>query len=146
MYVRIYSICQAKSILQWQLTSDYSVLTGAGIYGTKGPLKPTQRFWNLKQLSLTPGGSFYLPISCNRPEISSVAYGDIKDGIYTFQIVNDGAKREVTIKGIPSNVKSLNLYMTDKTHSMEKIKSVNVANGTAEFSLDAACFVTLINR
>jgi O-glycosyl hydrolase len=49
LYTRILAICQPLSILQWQLTADYSVLTGAGIFGTKGPLIPTQRFWNLKQ-------------------------------------------------------------------------------------------------
>jgi hypothetical protein len=36
LYVRICSICQPLSILQWQLTADYSVMTGANIFGTKG--------------------------------------------------------------------------------------------------------------
>jgi len=36
--------------MQWQLTTDYSVLSGGSVYGESGPLKPTQRFWNLKQL------------------------------------------------------------------------------------------------
>ncbi len=101
LYVRIYSICQAKSILQWQLTSDYSVLSGGNIYGEKGPMKPTQRFFDLKQLGLTPKGSFYLPISGEASNISCVAFGDIKDGIYSINIVNNGAARKVTLKGIP---------------------------------------------
>ncbi len=131
--------------MQRQLTSDYSVLTGGGIYGTPGPLKSTQRFWNLKQLGLTPGGSFNLPIKCDRPNISCVAYGDIKDGIYTVHIVNNGAKREVTLTGLPGNVKALNMYITDEHHGMDKIKSVRVSNGKAQFTLDSACFTTLIN-
>ena len=146
VYLRIYSICHAKSILQWQLTSDYSVLTGGGIYGSSGPLKPTQRFWNLKQLSLTPSGSFYLPISCNRPNISCVAYGDIKDGIYTVHIVNNGAEREVTLTGLPSEVKQMKMYITDSAHGMDNIKTVEVNKGKAEFKLESACFTTLINR
>ena len=146
MYLRIYSICQAKSILQWQLTSDYSVLTGGGIYGTSGPLKPTQRFWNLKQLGLTPSGSFYMPIKCDRPNISCVAYGDIKDGIYTVHIVNNGAERKVKLTGLPENVKELYMYITDQNHGMDKIKSVKVSGGSAQFTLDSACFTTLINK
>jgi hypothetical protein len=33
-------------------------LTAGGVYGGSGPLKPTQRFWNLKQLGAT---EFVLP-------------------------------------------------------------------------------------
>jgi hypothetical protein len=145
-YVRIYSICQVKSILQWQLTSDYSVLTGGGIYGSKGPLKPTQRFWNLKQLGLTPSGSFYLPISCNSSSISCVAYGDIKDSVYTIHIVNNGAEREVTLTGLPRDIKFFQMYVTDQNHSMDKIEAVDVNNGKAKFDLRSACFTTLINN
>jgi hypothetical protein len=43
LYMRICAISQPLSILQWQLTSDYSPLKGMGIYGTKGPLAPTRR-------------------------------------------------------------------------------------------------------
>ena len=146
LYVRIYSVCQAKSILQWQLTSDYSVLSGGDIYGEKGPLKPTQRFFDLKQLGLTPKGSFYLPVSCKANDISCVAFGDIKDGIYSIHIVNNGAARKVTITGIPEKVKELNLYITDQNRGMEKDKAIDVDDGVAEFTLDSACFTTLINK
>lgn len=146
LYVRIYSVCQASSILQWQLTADYSVLTGSGIYDTQGPLKPTQRFWDLKQLGLTPKGSFYLPISCDRPNVNCVAFGDIKNGIYSINIVNNGAERKVTLTGLPSTIENLNMYITDKDRSMEKEKSINVNNGTAEFTSDSESFTTLINQ
>jgi hypothetical protein len=63
LYIRLMGICQPLSILQWQLTSDYSPLTGAGIFGKEGPLEPTQRFWNLKQLASTPEGLNYFPVS-----------------------------------------------------------------------------------
>ena len=146
LYIRIYSVCQAKSILQWQLTSDYSVLSGGDIYGEKGPIKPTQRFYDLKQLGLTPKGSFYLPLSCIADDISCVAFGDIRDGIYSIHIVNKGASRKVTLKGIPGNVKELNLYVTDQSRGMEKDKTVEVNNGIAEFTIAPACFTTLINN
>jgi hypothetical protein len=146
LYIRIYSICQPSSILQWQLTADYSVLSGGGIYDTPGPLKPTQRFWNLKQLGLTSKGSFYLPITGDRPNVNCVAFGDIKDGIYSINIVNNGAERKVTLTGLPKTVTSLNIYVTDKDRGMEKEKSVRVNNETAEFTLTPASFTTLVNQ
>ena len=62
-----------------------------------------------------------------------------------MHIVNNGAKREVTLTGLPGNVKALNMYITDEHHGMDKIKSVRVSNGKAQFTLDSACFTTLIN-
>ena len=61
IYVRACNIAHVKSIVQWQLTSDYSLLAGQGIYGIEGPLQPTQRFWNLKQLGMVSPGSFVSP-------------------------------------------------------------------------------------
>ncbi|MDZ7725029.1 MAG: hypothetical protein U5R06_20000 [candidate division KSB1 bacterium] len=143
-YIRILSICQAKSILQWQLTSDYSVLTGGGVYGTEGSLRPTQRFWNLKQLGLTPKGSFYLPATCDHPEITCAAFGDIDDGIYSLHIVNDGAERQITVTGLPQSLKSMDIYTTNPDKDMKKGKRIKVKEGMAEFTLEAAGYTALI--
>ncbi|MEP6466827.1 MAG: hypothetical protein ABJB05_11010, partial [Parafilimonas sp.] len=43
LYVRLLNICQPLSILQWQLTADYSPLKGGGIFGDNDSLQPTQR-------------------------------------------------------------------------------------------------------
>jgi hypothetical protein len=131
--------------MEWQLTSDYSVLTGKGLYGDNGPLRPTQRFWNLKQLGATPAGSFWMPISCNSPSISCAAAGDIAKGIYSIHLVNNGATREVTVTGIPELVKSLNIYVTDATRGMKKIRTIPVVSGKATFTLEAQTFTSLIN-
>ena len=145
MYIRICSVCQIRSILQWQLTSDYSVLTGDGIYNTTGKLRPTQRFWNLKQLGLTPGGAFNLPLTVDRPNISCVAYGDIASGSYVIHMVNSGCARQVTLKGLPETVKSLQLYVTDHQRGMKKEDRVQVSGGTAHFTLDAAGFTSFVS-
>ena len=51
LYVRCLALSRPSSILHWRLTDDYSILAG----GRNGePLRPTQRFFNLKQLNLTP--------------------------------------------------------------------------------------------
>ena len=145
IYVRACDVAHVESILQWQLTSDYSLLTGGGIYRTEGPLHPTQRFWNLKQLGLTPPRSFILPLTCDNDIISCAAFGDIADGIYSIHLVNHGASRTVTISGLPAGVKELQMYVTDSKRGMEKIKQVHVSDGNAKFTLDAYAFTSLIS-
>jgi hypothetical protein len=146
LYVRICSICQPLSILQWQLTADYSVMTGANIFGTKGALRPTRRFWNLKQLASTPVDSYSIPVSVNKENINCAAFGSTSHGTFAVHIVNNGAEREAILKGIPSYVKSFWVFVTDQTREMEKTGEVSVLNGTAELKLMPAGFITLIGR
>ena len=142
-YIRIFSVCKASSILQWQLTADYSVLTGNGIYYTKGKLRPTQRFWNLKQLDLTPPGSFNLPINSNKSDVSCAAFGDIKNGLYTIHMVNNGSKRPVALKGLPNKVKKIDMYVTNSLLGMKYVKEISVVEGVAKFIAVSASYITL---
>lgn len=146
LYMRLCSMCQPVSILQWQLTADYSLLTGNGIFGTTGALAPTQRFWNLKQLASTPGFSFAIPASVNKEEIKCAAFGSISRGQYAIHIVNNGAEREVTVKGIPPEVKYFTIYVTDRSRGMEKAGEVKADNGTVAFRLAPSGFTSLISR
>jgi len=144
LYLRIYSICQPVSILQWQLTTDYSVMAGDGIYNSKGPLRPTQRFWNLKQLGSTPPRAFSLPVTCMADAVTCAAFGDIANGRYAVHIVNNGAARQATLTGIPTGVKEMNVYVTNSERDMERTERVRVSNGKVQFSLESAAFTSLI--
>lgn len=146
LYVRLCSVCQPLSILQWQLTSDYSLLKGEGIYGTQGPLAPTRRFWNVKQLASTPEGAFSLPTVCDREEINCASFGNIARGEYAVHLVNNGAAREATIKGIPEGVSAFDVFVTDENKGMEKVQEVSVVNGTIVVKLFPASFTTLISK
>jgi hypothetical protein len=146
LYVRLCAICQPLSILQWQLTADYSLLTGNGVFGTSGPLHPTQRFWNLKQLASTPGGSFAIPAACNKVDINCAAFGNISRGEYAVHLVNNGAEREVLMKGIPPEVNYFTIYVTDSSKGMVKAGEVQVINGSAGFNLAPAGFTSLISH
>ncbi len=146
LYMKLCAICQPVSILQWQLTADYSLLTGNGIFGTTGPLQPTQRFWNLKQLASTPEGSFSIPATSNREDINCAAFGNISRGKYAVHIVNNGAEREVVLKGIPPGIKYFSLYFTDQSNHMEKTGEVQVINGNATLKLGPAGFSSLISQ
>jgi hypothetical protein len=146
LYVRLLSICQPESILQWQLTADYSLLAGGGIFGDTTKLRPTQRFWNMKQLSSTPENLKAIPISGNAKDISIAALGDNEKGIYAIHLVNNGAAREITIKGIPKNILQFKIFVTDKNRNMQQEKSVRVKNGEVTFILNQASFTSLFSK
>ncbi len=146
LYLRILSIAQPKSILQWQFTADYSVLAGGGIFNDNGPLRPTRRFWNLKQLASTPQRSFWLPVSCDKqPNLTCAAFGDIADGIYTVHMVNNGAARTATLAGLPPTVKQLRLWVTDADRGMQESDRIPVSDGKAQLHLAATSYTTVVS-
>ncbi|MEX2603605.1 MAG: hypothetical protein WD361_05355, partial [Gracilimonas sp.] len=146
LYLRILSITQAKTILQWQLTADYSLLKGGGVFGNHDEeLQPMQRFWNLKQLATTPENSFHLNIKDDSDTITAAAFGDISKGKYTVHVVNNGATREATISGLPENISELYIFVTDKNRGMEQLETISVKNGTATFTADAWSFTSLFS-
>ena len=143
LYVRMLALSEPKSILQWQLTSDYSLLAGGGVYGDTTALRPTQRFWNLKQLASTPERVYHLPMQCRRP-ISCAALGNVGEGSLALHLVNNGASRPATISGIPEGVQSLRVWVTNAARAMQESTAVPVERGRAQLTLDAASYVTLI--
>jgi len=143
LYTRLLNICQPLSILQWQLTSDYSPLIGGGIFGNNEPLHPGQRFYNLKQLASTQAHLFALPVTCTQPEISCAALGDHTKGIYTLHLVNNGPSRDVTITGLPAGIKIRHLYITNQKAYMEE-KHAKTEDGKIAFKMQATSYYTLV--
>ena len=146
LYMRLLSVCQPLSILQWQLTADYSPLIGGGIFGNNEPLHPGQRFWNLKQLSITPKELFAMPITSDKANIACAALGDNNKGVYAIHLVNNGTTRNVTLTGLPGGVKQLKLYTTTKELNMKDGGFVQVKNGQAKFTLLTTSYTTLISE
>ena len=144
LYLRILAIAQPSSILQWQLTADYSILAGGGIFNDNGPLRPTCRFWNLKQLAATPPRSFSLPVACNKSNLTCAAFGNIAGGIYTVHIVNNGATRMATLTGLPPSVRQLRIWVTGAEQGMQELGPIAVTGGKAQFSLAATSYTTVI--
>jgi len=146
LYTRIAAICQPVSILQWQLTSDYSILWGDGIYGSEGPLRPTQRYWNLKQLASTPENAFALPFVCNKEEVNCAAFGNKATGEYAVHLVNNGATRTATINGLPSDVKEVKAYVTNANTGMEEVRIAKATNGGLSVELPPISFVSILAK
>jgi hypothetical protein len=145
LYERILALSKPTSILHWQLTADYSLLTGGGVYRDSGPIRPTQRFWNVKQMAATPPNAFNLPARCDRPGLTCAAFGDIASGVYAVHVVNTGTARRTTITGLPAEVKQLRMWVTDGQRGMQEGERVAVTGGKAEFQLDATSYTTLVS-
>jgi hypothetical protein len=145
LYVRIMALSQPASILQWQLTADYSLLAGGGVFGdSASPLHPTQRFFGFRQLASSPPAAFHLPVSCDRAETSCAALGDLANGVYAVHVVNDGAARPATISGLPPELKELRLWVTDARRGMVEGPRIPVVRGAATFALDPTSLTTLV--
>jgi hypothetical protein len=140
-YVRIMRICQPESILEWQLTQDYSVLKS----DPAGALLPTQRFYNLKQFNLAPAGSAWIPAQSSSGLVLPAACVDASRAVYTVHLVNNGASRPVTLLGLPPSVTRMNACVTDEKRGMEKLEPVGVKNGSAQFTLQGRTLTTLVN-
>jgi O-glycosyl hydrolase len=138
-YVEICRVAQPLSILHWQLTADYSILTG----GAGGqPLQPAQRFWQIKQLGMTAPASTAMAITCDNPKVISCAYTD--HGACVLHIVNNGAARTATVSGLPGNTKEMRIFVTDARRGMQETGRVPVARGTVDLPVDAMSFTSLV--
>ena len=142
LYVRMLALSEPRSILQWQLTADYSLLAGGGLFGDSTALRPTQRFWNLKQLASVPGGLSHLPITCGGT-VSCAALGSEERGTYAVHVVNMGATRPAVLMGLPRSVRSMRMWTTNAALGMKEGARVPVRGGVARFTLPSASYVTL---
>ena len=143
LYTRLCAICQPLSILQWQLTADYSLLQGEGILGDNGPLRPTQRFYNLQQLSFTPADAFAIPATADKQNINVAAFSNRAQGSAAVHIVNNGGACEAVINGLPNDSLQAVAYVTNATQYAES-QSVILKNGSATIQMPAESFITLI--
>ena len=145
LYTRICAICQPLSILQWQLTSDYSPLWGDGIYGSEGPLRPTQRFWNLRQLSLTPADAFAIPASCDKQDLNVAAFVNTARGEGAVHIVNNAASCPAEVSGLPASATCAVVHVTNAgTNSVAQC--LPVRDGRVALELPAESFISIFVR
>lgn len=146
-YIKIMKIAQVRSILQWQLTADYSLMAGGGIFGNdEEPLYPTQRFFNLKQLAETPENLHYIPTKTDEATINVTALIDDKKQSGAIHIVNNGARRTVTISPIPEYINQFTHYVTNDSSDMRKLEQVVVLENQINVVMEPDSFITLISN
>jgi O-glycosyl hydrolase len=142
LYVRIGAVAQPAAILHWQLTADYTLLKGGGAYGHAGPLEPTTRFWNYRQLGETPAGAFALLARSDHPLVTAAAFGDLARGAYAIHLVNTGAARRAEVTGLPATLRKLRVLRAGPEAPTE----VPVTNGRAEVMLSPAGLTSLMGE
>ena len=142
LYTRLCAICQPLSILQWQLTADYSLLQGNGILGDNGQLRPTQRFHNLRQLAMTPD-AFAIPLTVDKDNINTAAFYNKAQNKSALHIVNNGASCKAEITGLPIDAKKATIYVTN-AHQNSEAQQVEAAQGRLVVDMPAESFVTVL--
>ena len=140
-FVEICRIAQPLSILHWQFTADYSVLTG-GAGG--GPLQPAPRFWQIKQLGMTTLGSTAVPITCDNPKVVACAFAD--HGACVVHLVNNGAARTAAVSALPASIKEMRVFVTDAHRGMLETGRIPVVQGSVQLPLDAMSFTSLVGN
>ena len=143
LYTRICAISQPWSILQWQLTSDYSLLWGDGIYRSEGPLRPTQRFWNIKQLAMTPVDAFAIPTTCDKDNINVASFINIAREEGAVHIVNNAASCDAVVTGLPASATQAVVYITNTNQNAEAMM-LPVVDGKVEVSMPAESFISIL--
>ncbi len=143
LYMRLCAVSQPLSILQWQLTADYSLLQGNGILGDNGPLRPTQRFYNLQQLAMTPAEAFAIPLTVDKENVNTAAFYNKARGKGAVHVVNNGAACKAQITGLPTSISSATVYVTNAHQGAEQSR-VEVSQGAATVDMPAESFVTLL--
>ena len=142
LYTRICAISQPLSILQWQLTSDYSLLWGDGIYNSAGPLRPTQRFFNIKQLAATPADSFAIPTTVDKDNVNVASFINIARGESAVHIVNNAASCPAVITGLPASSTYAVVQITNSGSNSDSM-CLPVVNGKVEVNMPAESFVSV---
>ncbi|MCB0667980.1 MAG: hypothetical protein KDC80_19270 [Saprospiraceae bacterium] len=145
LYVRILRICQPESILQWQLTADYSPMIGGGVFGnTEIPLQPTQRFWNFKQIANQPADLKFMPVKTDHKSLECTGLADPERNTYLVHVVNNGASRSVRVQGIPSTIEWIKIWVTNENSNNARRRSLRVRDGIATFDAEANSCITLL--
>jgi len=86
-----------------------------------------------------------MPVTSNKENVTCAVLGDNSKGTYVVHLVNNGPARQVEPSGLPDNVRSLQIYITDSKRGMEKGERVTVTDGQASFNLESVSFTTLIS-
>jgi hypothetical protein len=100
LYLDLCRHAQVQSIMEWQMTADYSLLDGGGTYGREGPLEPTFRFWLNEHLGRVPAGWRHVEVTATGREFNAATF-TAADGRATMVfLLNEGPERLLRIEGL----------------------------------------------
>ena len=146
MYQDLLRHAQPQGTMQWEFTSDYS-LVDVDRSGQGAPrLTPTKRFWFAKHFcNLTPTPAMVVESACDNPMVRVSAMRGAAGGGFAVHVANLGSARQAVISGLPPGV--LHLTRTSEAESFAALEPVTVpASGMLDVTLEPASLLTLTSE
>jgi len=146
MYQELILHARPQGTMQWEFTSDYSIVKE--IRGADGTvtLEPTVRFHFVRHFcNLTPQDSEALATESDHPKVLFTAFRKAtEDGEkWALHISNHGAARKVRVSGLPASLTSLTRTVTSETLSFGQSGPISPVTGEFELDLPALSLTTL---
>ena len=94
---------------------------------------------------LTPEEALAIPLTVSKKKVNAAAFANLVRGQYAVHLVNNGADCFASITGLPKEVKSLKVYVTNTQDSMKET-TVQVQDGVAKVWMPAISFVTVLSE
>ncbi|MBC8109302.1 MAG: hypothetical protein H7Z14_22150 [Anaerolineae bacterium] len=140
--LRCLTLSQPASIMHWQLTPDYGMVSAGKNDGD--PIQPSRRWWQFKQLAdLSPATATIFATKCDQPAITVAALGETTSVASAVHFSNVGAERKARINGLPTGAK-FHCYVTDGDRNMKQSDELLTSNDAIELTLPAQSLVTLV--
>jgi len=147
MYQELILYARPQGTMQWEFTSDYSLLEHGQDAGGATTLVPTKRFWFVKHFcNLTPTPGVAVATQSNHPDvlITALKAAD-SDGTpgFAVHILNLGPDRQAHLDGLPAWSGQLRAVCTSETEAFAELPAVPPAAGGLELELASNSLLTL---
>jgi len=146
MYQELLLYARPQGTMQWEFTSDYSIVKETKNEKGEVTIQPTPRFWFVKHFcNLTPLKSQALTTASDNAKVLFTAFsGEVAaKPVLSLHVSNSGAERSATITGIPAGTTRLNAVRTSEQDSFRTLEPVPVVDGKAQLTLTAQSLLTL---
>ncbi len=146
MYQELLLYARPQGVMQWQLTSDYSLLREERDDAGDVRLVPTTRYYFVKHFcNLTPQPAAALSASSDHPDVLFTAFVGSAEGrnAYTLHIANLGAGCRAVISGLPGDITPLHAVQTSEREGFADLEPPAVHGGAVEVQLAPRSLLTL---
>ncbi len=146
MYQELLLYARPQATMQWEFTSDYSILKEEADETGRTKLLPTARFHFVKHFcNLTPPGVEALSTTSDDPEVLFTAFvGPADTGrVYTLHIANLRDQGDAIISGLPTETIRFRAIRTTQDEGFRELEPVLAHNGTVQVGLAAHSLLTL---
>ncbi len=146
MYQELLLYARPQATMQWEFTSDYSILKEEDDEAGQTKLVPTVRFNFIRHFcNLTPPGADALTTTSDASEVLFTAFAGLADTgrVHTLHIANFGDERAVTISGLPADATQFRAIRTSQHEGFRELEPVPAHDRTIRVELAARSLLTL---